>query len=51
MVKKFEHAVEAGGIMMLVDIPKEKSEMVLRLMKTYHPETTIHGKSVDLEKR
>jgi len=42
-VQKFERAVEAGGIMMLVDIPKVKEEEILVFMKMYHPETTIHG--------
>ena len=43
IVERLERAVEAGGIMMLVDIPKEKENEVLDFMHTYHPETTIHG--------
>jgi uncharacterized membrane protein len=42
-VQKFERAVEAGGIMMLVDVPKMKEEEIMHFMKTYHPETTVHG--------
>jgi len=43
MIEKFERAVEAGGIMMLVDIPNERENEVVDFMKVYHPETTIHG--------
>jgi hypothetical protein len=42
-VEKLERAVEAGGIMMLVDIPKIKEKEIMTFMHTYHPETTIQG--------
>jgi hypothetical protein len=45
-VEKLERAIEAGGIMMLVDIPREKENEVLDFMHTYHPETTIHGMQI-----
>lgn len=43
VVAKFERAVEAGGIMILVDVPVLKEGEVLAFIKTYHPETTVHG--------
>lgn len=43
LFEKFERAVEAGGIMMLVDIPKEKEIGLLDYMRLNHPEISIHG--------
>lgn len=43
MFEKFERAVEAGGIMMLVDIPNGKEVALLDYMRLNHPEITIHG--------
>lgn len=43
VVLKFKQAVEAGGIMMLVDIEKDKEEEILEKVKKHHPEVTVHG--------
>jgi len=43
LFEKFERAVEAGGIMMLVDIPKEKELGILDDMQLNHPKIVIHG--------
>jgi hypothetical protein len=43
LFEKFERAVEAGGIMMLVDLKKERAVEVLDYMRLNHPEITIHG--------
>lgn len=43
LFEKLERAVEAGGIMMLVDIPKEKEVGLLDYMRLNHPEIIIHG--------
>lgn len=42
-VQKFERAVEAGGIMMIVDIPNVEENQIRHFMQTYHPETKIYG--------
>lgn len=40
---KFERAVEAGGIMVLVDVQKDKEAGLLDYMRLNHPEIRIHG--------
>lgn len=42
-VQKLEKAVEAGGIMMIVDIPNVQEKQIRHFMHTYHPESSIHG--------
>lgn len=45
-VEKFNKAVEAGGILMLVDIPNSQQDDIMIFMKTKHPESTVHGLGV-----
>ncbi len=40
---KLECAVEAGGVMVLVDIQKEKAVGLPDYMRLNHPEISIHG--------
>ena len=42
MVEKFDRAVEAGSILMLVDILNGQQKEIIGFMKTKHPESTVH---------
>lgn len=42
-LKKFEEAVEAGEILMLVDVLKGRVEEVQELIRSHHPEVDIKG--------
>lgn len=42
-VWKFDRAINAGKLLMLVDIPKEREEEIIRRIKLHHPEAVIDG--------
>lgn len=42
-VWKFESAINAGKLLMLVDVPKEKEEEVISRIKLHHPEAIVEG--------
>lgn len=42
-VWKFDSAINAGKLLMLVDIPKEREQEIIRLIKRHHPEAVIDG--------
>jgi hypothetical protein len=42
-VKKFEQAVQAGQILMLVDVPKDRVEKVQASIREHHPEVDFEG--------
>jgi hypothetical protein len=42
-LKKFEEAVEAGELLLLIDVPKEKVAKIEELIKGHHPEAEIEG--------
>lgn len=43
IVEQNEKVLEAGGLLMLVDIPIEKEEAVTSLIRRHHPEAVIQG--------
>lgn len=42
-LKKFEEAIEAGQLLMLVDVPKNRIDEISRLVKEHHPEADVKG--------
>jgi hypothetical protein len=42
-LKQFEEAVEAGELLMLVDVAKEKVHKIEDMIKDHHPEAEIEG--------
>jgi hypothetical protein len=42
-LEKFEDAVKAGEILMLVDVPRQRVDKIEELVKTHHPSVDIEG--------
>lgn len=42
-LKDFESAVEAGELLMMVDVPKEQVDAVSAMVKSHHPEADVQG--------
>lgn len=42
-LEKFQRAMEAGGILLIVDVERGASAKILRFMKENHPESKVHG--------
>lgn len=42
-IKEFEKAIEAGEVMMMVDVPKAKVHEIEDLVKQHHPEAELEG--------
>lgn len=38
---KFEREIEAGKILLLVDVPRKQTESIIALIKTHHPDADI----------
>ena len=44
----FEHAIRAGQLLMLVDVPKERIEEVQRVLERHHPEVDVGGTEAEI---
>jgi len=42
-LKEFEHAIEDGNLLMMIDVPKDQVDTVTALIKRHHPEADMHG--------
>jgi hypothetical protein len=42
-LKQFQHAIENGQVLMLVDVPYDRVEEISVLIKKHHPEVDIEG--------
>lgn len=42
-LKRFEHAIESGELLMMVDVPKGRVEEIETLVKSHHPEADVEG--------
>ncbi len=42
-LSRFEEAIEAGELLMLIDIPKDRVEEITDLVTTHHPEAEVEG--------
>lgn len=42
-LERFEDAIKAGQILMLVDVPRERVDEIEELVKNHHPEADIEG--------
>jgi len=42
-IKKFEGAIEKGGVLMMIDIPKTRVEEIEALVQQHHPDTNMGG--------
>jgi len=42
-IKQFQDAIEAGKILMMVDVPKSRVDDIERLVRQHHPEAEIGG--------
>jgi hypothetical protein len=42
-LRKFRAAIEGGEILVLVDVPKDRTEAIEELVKSHHPEADIEG--------
>ncbi len=40
-VEAFEEGIEAGGVLLIVDVPKKKTDMFIELIKAHHPVVEI----------
>ena len=42
-LRRFEHAIEEGELLMMVDVPKDRVEEIEALVKSHHPEADVEG--------
>lgn len=49
VVEKYEKAIEAGELLMMVDVPKQDEEKFKKLIKSHHPEAEIEGAELPKE--
>lgn len=42
-LKKFEEAIEQGGLLVLVDVPRERIEAIGKLVIKHHPDAEFEG--------
>ncbi|MGB5306839.1 MAG: DUF1269 domain-containing protein, partial [Gammaproteobacteria bacterium] len=42
-LKEFESAIEKGGLLMMVDVPKKRVDEITDLVKKHHPEADVQG--------
>ena len=42
-IQQFEKAIEAGEVLMMVDVPKERVEEIEKLIYAHHPEADMKG--------
>ena len=42
-IKQFESAIQAGEILVLVDVPKDRVEEIQNLVRKHHPEVDFEG--------
>jgi len=42
-IQQFQDAIEAGELLMMVDVPKERIDEIDELVKKHHPEAKIEG--------
>ncbi|KND56981.1 putative transmembrane protein [Candidatus Paraburkholderia schumanniana] len=42
-LRRFEHAIENGELLMMVDMPKDRVEEIEALVKSHHPEADVEG--------
>ena len=40
-VEAFEEGIEAGGVLLIVDVPKKKANRYIELIKAHHPVVKI----------
>ncbi|GAB4364594.1 MAG: DUF1269 domain-containing protein [Methylohalobius sp. ZOD2] len=40
-MRKYEKAIEAGELLMLVDIPRSRTDEIVQLIRSHHPEAEI----------
>lgn len=50
-VWKFESQIRDGKLLMLVDVPKEREDEIIKLIKLHHPEASIEGFVVSKKNR
>lgn len=50
-VWRFESAIRAGKLLMLVDVPKEREEEIVSRIKRHHPEAAVKSFAVSPKKR
>lgn len=42
-IQKFQDAIDAGELLMMIDVPKDRIEEIDDLVKSHHPEAEIEG--------
>jgi HAMP domain-containing protein len=42
-LRRFEHAVEQGELLMMVDVPKDRVDEIERVIKLHHAEADVEG--------
>jgi len=42
-LKEFEHAIEQGQLLLMVDVPRTRTEEITELLKKHHPEIEVNG--------
>lgn len=42
-LKKFEDAIAHGQLLMLIDVPKDRVDEIVELIKSHHPEAHVEG--------
>jgi hypothetical protein len=47
-VKQFEQAIEAGQLLMMIDVPRSRVEEITALVREHHPEVEVEGTEPDM---
>lgn len=42
-LKNFEKAIEAGELLLMIDVPKDRVDEITELVKKHHPEAEVEG--------
>jgi len=47
-VKQFEQAIEAGQLLMMIDVPRSRVDEIIELVREHHPEVEVEGTEPDM---
>lgn len=42
-LREFQHAIDNGQLLMMIDVPKSQVDTVTAMIKRHHPEADMHG--------
>ena len=47
-VKQFEQAIEAGELLMMIDVPRSRVDEIIERVREHHPEVEVEGTEPDM---